>query len=258
MQFYLGSNEAGWLSKADVPLFVSRRRFRTKKKPRAISAWALDSGAFTELKKYGHWTIGPEVYAEEARTLAQTVGRMDWAACQDWMCEPIVINGGDGFVGTKLSVLEHQRRTVANYLQLQEIAPEIGWLPVVQGFTEPEYMRCLRMYEQAGVKLASLPTVGLGSICRRQGTAEAESVIRALSYEGIRVHAFGFKVAGLRRVGPLLASADSMAWSYRARKTPPLAGCSHRHCNHCLRYALQWRQSVLDAVGSRFRMSLFD
>jgi hypothetical protein len=33
-----------------------------------------------------------------------------------------------------------------------------------------------------------------------------------------------------------------MAWSYRARRSPALPGCTgHRNCANCLRYALAWR-----------------
>jgi hypothetical protein len=65
---------------------------------------------------------------------------MLWAAPQDWMCEPIVINGGTAggqrFAGTHLSVAEHQRRTVANYAQLRDLAPDLPIIPVVQGWSD--------------------------------------------------------------------------------------------------------------------------
>ena len=55
----------------------------------------------------------------------------------------------------------------------------------------------------------------------------------------------------------VLRSADSLAWSYRARKHPPLPGCPHARCNHCLPYALAWRARVLQAIrrGQRRRLA---
>jgi hypothetical protein len=105
--------------------------------------------------------------------------------------------------------------------------------------------------DTAGVDLPSLPLVGLGSVCRRQHTKMAEDLVRRLHGDGVSVHAFGFKLQGLRNAARYLASSDSMAWSLDARRSPPLPGCTHRRCNNCLTYALWWRGKALRAaVGS--------
>src|SRR5690606_9297298 len=122
--------------------------------------------------------------------------------------------------------------------------------PVLQGYTLDEYLRCVDLYDRAGVDLTREPVVGLGSVCRRQGTAEAERIIATLASMGLRLHGFGFKLQGLVRVGRLLASADSMAWSYDARRRPPLPGCRHKNCANCLRYAMLWRERVLGVIGA--------
>ncbi|WP_018559589.1 MULTISPECIES: hypothetical protein [unclassified Streptomyces] len=62
---------------------------------------------------------------------------------------------------------------------------------------------------------------------------------------GLRLHGFGFKTLGLEKVGHLLASADSLAWSTHARHRPPMAGHTHKNCANCLPYALNWRTRVL-------------
>jgi hypothetical protein len=54
-----------------------------------------------------------------------------------------------------------------------------------------------------------------------------------------------------------LASADSMAWSYTARRQPPMPGCPHRSCANCPRFALAWRDRVLRRVATQ-QLSLFD
>ncbi|GAA1954645.1 DUF7221 family queuine tRNA-ribosyltransferase-like protein [Catenulispora subtropica] len=254
--FLLGSHQPGWLACAGVPLFISDRRLRPYKTlPRAAAPWALDSGGFTELKDYGDWTTSPEDYVIRVRRYRDQIGRLMWAAPQDWMCEPAVIAGGRmgplTFVGTGLSVAEHQRRTVENFLQLRDLAPDLPFVPVIQGYTLPEYLACVGLYEDAAVDLAAFPVVGLGSVCRRQGTAEAHDIITALRQRGIpRLHGFGVKTLGLARYGHLLCSADSLAWSLDARREgTPLPGCTrHKNCANCLRYALRWRTGVINTL----------
>lgn len=253
MRFYLGTHKPGWLERTEVPLFVSRRRLAEYKTvPRALGPWALDSGAFTELQQHGEWTVPARQYAREVGRWRDEVGNLQWAAPQDWMCEEIVIRGGTVgkmvFKGTGLSVTGHQRLTTENYRELLQIAPDLPWVPVLQGQSEADYLRHADAYDLAGISLVSLPLVGLGSVCRRNNTDTAEYVIRRLHGDGIRLHAFGFKLAGLRRCGRYLASADSLAWSRTARGEAPLPGCKHRRCNNCLRYALWWRQKAIRAI----------
>lgn len=254
MIFYLGTHMPTWLERTIKPFFVSRRRLvRCKRKlPRALGTWALDSGAFTELKDFGEWTVSPRDYAAEVRHWRDEIGGLQWASPQDWMCEPIVIEGGkigkQTFKGTKLSVPAHQRLTVQNLVELRTIAPDLPWIPVLQGWSEADYLRCRDLYDVCGVDLTVEPLVGLGSVCRRQHTGMAEDLIRRLSADGIRLHGFGFKLNGLRRAGRYLASSDSMAWSFEARNSDPLPGCKHRNCANCYTYALWWRDKVIRAV----------
>jgi hypothetical protein len=97
------------------------------------------------------------------------------------------------------------------------------------------------------VDLETLPVVGLGSICRRQHTREAAAIVRQLWSDDIRLHGFGLKLQGLRAVGALLESADSMAWSFQARreKLNFCGATGHRNCANCLPWALAWRERVI-------------
>lgn len=92
MTFYLGTHQVDWLGRqafADVPLFVSARRLRARKVfPRATGRWALDSGGFSEISLHGRWQTTPEQYAAETRRWRDEIGGLEWAAVQDWMCEP--------------------------------------------------------------------------------------------------------------------------------------------------------------------------
>lgn len=250
MLFYLGTHMPNWLAKIDVPLFVSRRRLAKVRKrfPRARGRWALDSGGFSELSLYGGWSISKERYADEVRRYRDEVGLMDWAAPMDWMCEPVMLRK------TGFSVEDHQGLTVCSVLDLRRIAPDVPWIPVLQGWTLEDYSRCVDLYAQGGIDLTSEEVVGLGSVCRRQATEEIAEIVKSLHERGIRsLHGFGVKAGGLARIGHLLRSSDSMAWSEGARRKPGVSlpeceGKNHLKCNNCLPYALHWRERVLAQV----------
>jgi hypothetical protein len=65
---------------------------------------------------------------------------------------------------------------------------------------------------------------------------------------------FGVKKSGLASYGVHLASADSLAWSFNARRNRPLPGCTHKSCANCLRYALRWREEILNQ-GTQMEMA---
>jgi hypothetical protein len=243
--FYLGASRSNWLQEVIFPLFISYLRIGHKKrlKPSRCS-FALDSGGFTILNKYGEYPISPREYATGVKRISEYCGHLDWAAVQDWMCEPFVLKK------TGKSIDEHQLLTIKSYLDLREIEPSINWVPVLQGYKATDYWRHIDMYEDFGIDLTKFSTVGIGSICRRQGTLEAETIIRTVASSGIRLHGFGLKTQGLRRVAKYLVSADSMAWSFKARKEKLLReDCAvdgmHKNCANCLLYAKQWRQELI-------------
>lgn len=241
MDFWLGTDRSHWLATAGIGLMVSNRVLNPRRSlPVAASPWVLDSGGFTELSMHGSWdAVSPPAYVAAIRRYQAEIGSLAWAAPQDWMCEPFIT------AKTGLTVEEHLRRTVGNYLDLRSLDPTLPIIPVVQGFDRADYHRCLDLYEAAGVDLPAERVVGIGSVCRRQATSEAATIIRSVTDRGIRLHGFGLKLGAIDRLHGDLESADSMAWSYGARLADPLPGCPHKHCNHCLRFALRWREKVL-------------
>lgn len=250
MTFYLGVHRPSWLAQAGVPLFVSHRPLsKYKKLPRAIAPWALDSGGFTELSTYGEWRTTPQQYIAAVRRYRDEIGKLDWASPQDWMNEPAML------AKTGLTIDEHQRRTVDNLLELRHLAPDLPFIPVLQGWEPDDYRHCTDLYELAGVDLASEPIIGVGTVCRRQDTASGRAVIAALAPLELNLHGYGVKVTGLKAFGAQLASSDSMAWSYRARmverdqrRGSPTAPrtCVKRNCANCLHFALEWRADLLE------------
>ena len=251
MIFYLGVHEPAWLARTAVPLFVSRRRLvRRKSMPRALGSWALDSGGFTELSMHGGWTVPPSQYAAEVRRFRDEIGGLEWAAPQDWMCELFITRK------TGRTVAEHQRLTVENLLELRSLAPDLPFVPVLQGFTMDDYMRCVDAYHAAGVDLAAERVVAVGSVCRRQSTSEILTICRRLAGLGLRLHGFGVKTLGLPGLRSVLASADSTAWSMRARRSAPMPGHAHKSCANCLPFALRWRESLLGLLEMPEQISL--
>jgi hypothetical protein len=251
--FYLGTHETKWLGHATAPLFISHRRLSLRKTlPRAMTRWALDSGGFTELAMHGRWLTTPDEYIDATRRYAAEIGRLAWAAPMDWMCEPAML------ARTGLTVAEHQHRTVTNFLELRNRAPELPYIPVLQGWTCADYERCAALYQAEGVDLTRQARVGVGSICRRQATREVEEIMWTLADIGLSLHGFGVKTRGLESIAGALTSADSMAWSYRARRDTPLPGCRHQRCSNCIKYADRWRDRLLSRVHPQLRLNLND
>lgn len=244
MLFYLGIHRPHWMPRLDVPIFVSRVTLsRYRKLPRAAGRWALDSGAFSEISAHGRWTVTAREYAAEVERYAAEVGGLDWAAPMDWMCEPHILSK------TGLSVIDHQRRTLQSVIDLRGLVSAVPVIPVLQGYELHDYHRHADAYELAGIDLSAEPVVGIGSVCRRQSMGEAVHIIRSLAARGIRLHGFGVKTTGLAAFADSLTSADSMAWSFQARRmrnTGELPGPGS--CANCMKYALHWRDKCLKTI----------
>lgn len=236
LRFYLGVHRPNWLNDSDVRLFVARQAFgKMTKLPRAKSPWALDSGGFTELNLHGRWTRTASEYVADVRRLRDEVGSLEWAAPQDWMCEPFVVEK------TGKSVEEHQHLTVQNFLELRALAPDLPIAPVLQGWHPTDYTRCAELYQAAGVDLAAEPVVGVGSVCRRQGSIA--NVAQALDWLNLtNLHGFGLKTLGLKSPhGAIFKSADSLAWSFAERK-------ERSGLQNDFETALGWRYRLLNQV----------
>lgn len=254
MILYLTTHEPSWLARSAVPLFLSRNRLarQGRVKP-AVTRWALDSGGFTALSKGTTdprtgtpYTFTTDEYAADVRRWQAEVGMLDWAAPMDWMCEPeIIAKHGKG-------VRRHQAETLENFGLLRD---QLGGLvvPVLQGWTQSEYHQHVEMYDDAGFDLRSEPTVGVGSVCRRGQDAQIVGILNSLWQLGLRLHAFGVRGRALERIADAVVSADSLAWSYRARRLatdgiPP----DHPHprggvsCANCRTFAERWHGQHLN------------
>lgn len=205
-RFYLGAHRLNWLWRglARGPLFVNVHLMLSKSDERKANFGAglfvrptpleratvdigLDSGGYTELKDYGLWRWSAAEHVWLVRRMFRELGRVDFAAPQDWPC------GDETLRRTGLSVVEHQERTLRAYLEMMRLAPEIPWAPVLQGGAPIDFLRHVEAYQRAGIDLWTFQRVLLGSIAYRDDDPLIYQVVQALQRTGIALHALGAK-----------------------------------------------------------------
>jgi hypothetical protein len=213
VRFYLGIAEPAHAVQVSAAfLSVSRLRRRVGDFP--AHDWIMDSGAFTEVTAHGGYRAGVADYAAEIRRW-RSCGNLQAAVAQDYMCEPFAL------AATGLSLSEHQSLTVQRFRQLAALdTAGVYVMPVLQGYAPDDYRRCVDLY---GSDIPSGAWVGVGSVCKRNATVR--SILEVLSAikghrSDLRLHGFGLKTTALSngRVFDMLHSADSMAWSFAARR----------------------------------------
>lgn len=239
MKFYLGLHQPGDAEKIRLPVFVSMARMIGRKAPLKHDDWIMDSGGFSMISTNGRYTVSEQQYLSCIRNHNPAL-----AFCQDWMCEPFMLQK------TGLTIHEHQRRTVDSYISLHAQDGRIR--PVLQGWHSDDYLRHIEMYDRAGVSLEQL--YGVGTVCSRNGDPgtilQILATIKAAAPK-MQLHGFGVKTESLSTCAALLASADSMAWSSRGRRTKVCAWCDKQSCANCLEFALLWRRNVLAMVENK-------
>ena len=247
-RFYVGTNKGNWLwSKNNRhPLFVSVRTLKKYKKfTQAETRWACDSGGFTELSMFGKWVTTPTEYVDHLERFNNEIRSLDWAAPQDYMCEPQMLTK------TNKSIQEHQHLTCQNYLVLKTLAPHLPIIPVLQGWMPDDYLHHAGMYSTYGIILDEQSVVGIGSVCRRTKVEGMKQVFEQLTQDRLRLHGFGLKQDGIKLFGSNLYSSDSMAWSFTARaagwRNEYLCGQPHENaqsCADCHDWAMKWADKV--------------
>lgn len=212
MNFYVGLHQPSDAKHFDRCM-VSVSRLRDRKSDFAVNEWMMDSGAFMELKLHGRYRDSVATYAAQIRRWARC-GCLVAAVGQDYMCEPFMLER------TGLSLFDHQWLTIERYEDLVSEQTGVYILPVLQGYQPQEYVWHIEMY---GDHLPIGAWVGVGSVCKRNDSPEAiKAVLYAIKRHrpDLRLHGFGVKRTALSSaiVRDYLYSADSMAWSYAARR----------------------------------------
>lgn len=214
MRFFVGLHQPSDAQRVmPSPAFISVNRLRNRRGPFVVGDWIMDSGAFSTIATHGGYPLPVSEYAEQIARFAGC-GNLLASVAQDFMCEPAML------ARTGLTVREHQTMTIERYVDLLACNPPVYIMPVLQGYAPAEYVEHVRAY---GPLLAHGAWVGVGSVCKRNGhPSSVAAVLRAIRIErpDLRLHGFGLKTSALHyaEVRDHLHSADSMAWSYSARR----------------------------------------
>jgi hypothetical protein len=236
MKFYTGTHHVSH-AKILERAMLSVNRLRGRKSDFVANEWIMDSGAFSELLLFGKYRFGVEEYAQQIERWKKC-GILQIAVAQDYMCEPFMVER------TGLSVKQHQGLTIERYDNLLQLTT-FPIMPVLQGYTPEEYTGHLAMY---GHRLGLNQWVGVGSVCKRNtNLRQIIAVLEAITMirPDLNLHGFGLKTTALESayVCSLLYSADSMAWSYAARR-------EHRNANSVTE-AMNFGTRINNIAGSK-------
>lgn len=201
---------------------------------------ALDSAGFVAMVRYGGYPWPTCSYLALVHRLRPT-----WWAARDFCCEPQI-------AGDRAAVAERIRLTVVSLAECREQAEQWGVpdpMPVLQGWRPDDYLRCAEM-------MGDLPAlVGVGSVCRRQlgGADGIFAVLRALDRlpQRVRLHLFGVKGSAVGALAghPRIASVDSMAWDFAARRERERNGVASCSTSYRAGYMRRWYGAQRDHLG---------
>lgn len=213
MRFFTGLHQPSDAQHFETA-FISVNRLKKRKSSFKVHDWIMDSGAFMTILVHGDYPDSVQVYAEQIRRWASN-GNLLAAVAQDYMCEAQMLKI------TGKTIEEHQHLTIQRYDELLSCdTKNVYIMPVLQGYAPSDYVSHVKQY---GDRLSYGAWVGVGSVCKRNGDPRAiEEVLMAIKAvrPDLRLHGFGLKTTAISSwiVADLLFTADSMAWSFAARK----------------------------------------
>jgi hypothetical protein len=174
-----------------------------------VQSFCIDSGGFTAARRWGcyPWTIAE--YVRFIREESASGVPLDFCAILDYACEPSVDRS------TYATNLQRIEATIRNEQACREEAPELPWLPVLQGDSLAEREYDLERRQALGL----LPETyaGVGSVCGRSPAAASEVIcFYAERLPGVRLHAFGIHIRALDddRTYLALGSWDTYGWNW--------------------------------------------
>jgi len=176
---------------------------------------ALDSAGYVASALYGGYPWTVDQYLDLVQAFPWR-----WYSAMDLACEPEIASDDT-------AVLFRIAETCRLFSVLSRAAHERGLpspVPVIQGYQPAQYAWCVEQFPI--VRWPDL--VGIGSVCRRpltgpNGVLAILDTLDGLLPRNVRFHFYGLKGSALSVIGqhPRLASVDSMAWDYAARRAHP-------------------------------------
>lgn len=230
LRFFVGIHQPSDARRFKRVCISISRLWKRKKPIDPKTEVIVDSRAFMELFLYGEYRVTVEQYATALHRLwTEGVVNIAIAVAQDFMCEPFMLAKTKATGASDGTIADHQRLTIERYDALLTALCNVfrvnhpdqlpfKVMPVLQGYAPADYVRHALAY---GDRLKPGMWVGVGSVCKRNSVPERiAEVLRGLTRFGFLLHGFGVKLTALlnSEVRDLLATADSMAWSYAARK----------------------------------------
>lgn len=181
---------------------------------------ALDSAGFVAAVRYGEYQWDVADYLDLVASFPWR-----WWAAMDYCCEPQV-------AADRPLRLLRMAATVARYEACAGQARRRGLqapMPVLQGWTAAEYVQSFEW-----LTLEPCPALlGVGSVCRRHvngpdGVLEIIDALDRILPAATQLHLFGVKSNALSVLAhhPRIASTDSMAWDFAARRERPTSRTS--------------------------------
>ena len=217
VKFYLGTvpSMASRLQDNCEGVMISVNQLRKRKSFFDVNKWILDSGAFTEISKFGNYRYPVEEYAHQIMQWSKC-GNLLIAVAQDYMCEPFILQKSG------LTIEDHQNLTIERYDQLLKYNLPVPIMPVLQGYQVSDYLQHLFDY---GDRIVSDMWVGIGSVCKRNtDPSQIRDILKAIKLirPDLKIHGFGVKATALEfsDIRKMLYSCDSMAWSFSSRFSP--------------------------------------
>lgn len=186
-----------------------RKRFNISRPPADhIESIVVDPGGFTAARRWGSFPWTPSQLVDWVREESRDVV-LDWCAVMDYACEP---NVNRSILPTNRARIE---ATIENEIACKEAAPDLPWLPVLQGDNLVE--RAYDLDRRRGLNLLPDDYAGIGSVCGR-GAGGAKRVVKFYNDQlpGVKYHGFGMHIQALDddSVYSAVRSWDSYGWNW--------------------------------------------
>lgn len=195
---------------------AKNNRFKITRPPADhIAGFCIDSGGFTAARKWGKYPWTYRQYVDFIREMSRDVP-VQFAAVMDYACIPS--NGKKSEIN-----IDRIKATIQNEIALRELAPDIPWLPILQGDNFEERSEDLEL--RRALNLLPTEYAGIGSLVGRGIQAAIDTVqFYANELPGLKFHGFGIPIKALDDpvVFATTKSWDTYSWSWgRGKRNMP-------------------------------------